>query len=140
MNEVDFISDCVYYDVELKRLSKDFDDLYKVFKEIKKRADRRQTLQISKSVFDYYERKQDFKVCPQRYFDFRYNNVHIALYRFRGALCILLVGCELPSGFALPQLNDFCGSGILYGPFDDENYCKLVFADICYEVIGNDIL
>lgn len=105
-------SDCVFYDAELKRLRKLFKDTYDIFKSIEKRAERRQTVQISKSLFDFAERKQLMKVCPQQYYDFRMNEFRVSVYMYKGRYHVLTVGFSYyPSALSIEQLE---GVGHLY--------------------------
>lgn len=123
--------DCVYYDYELKALHKAFDSLYKIFKRIEKRADRRQTVQISKSLFDYYDRKSDLKVVPQKYFDFRYGEYRICLFRYRNKVSVLTVGFSWPE--CPSRVIDYSGVGNLYGEFDVVNIdCLNMFQSCVY--------
>ena len=111
-SDISHASDCVFYDAELKRLRLAFKEADTVLKDIAKRAERRQTVQISKSLFDYSERSRDFRVVPQKYFDFRLDNFRVCLFVYKGKLSVLCVGFELP--FPSHRVDDFVGSGNLY--------------------------
>ena len=111
-SDISHASDCVFYDAELKKLRLAFKDADKILKDISKRAERRQTVQISKSLFDYSERSRDFRVVPQKYFDFRLDNYRICLFVYKGKISVLCVGFELP--FPADRVDDFVGSGSLY--------------------------
>lgn len=121
---------CVYYDYELVQLRKDFTELYKIFKRIEKRAERRQTVQISKSLFDYYDRKSDLKVCPQKYYDFRYGEYRICLYKFYSKISILCVGFQYPYQFK--RDCPYKGCGFLYGEYDTYVSALPLFSEIVY--------
>lgn len=112
-SDISHASDCVFYDSELRLFRRSFDDCYRVLKQISKRAERRQTVQISKSLFDYSERKTDFRVCPQKYFDFRMDEFRICIYLYKGRYSVLCVGW-CPKAESMER-KDFIGSGRLFG-------------------------
>lgn len=111
-SDISHASDCVFYDSELRQLRRSFDDAAKVLKDIQKRAERRQTVQISKSLFDYCERRHDFKACPQKYFDFRMDNYRVCVYVHRGKFGVLCVGFDYNS--PANEVTSFVGAGKLY--------------------------
>ena len=123
-------AECVYYDYELVQLRKNFLELYKLFKKIEKRAERRQTVQISKSLFDYYDRKTDLKVVPQKYYDFRYGEYRICLFRYLNKISVLTVGFRYPDK---PFREvPYTGSGFLYGEFNTYDQALDLFREIVY--------
>ena len=127
MNDgVTWYSDCVYYDAELRKLRSLFKETDKVFKDISKRAERRQTVQCSKSLFDYYERKADFKVCPQKYFDFRMDEYRICMFLYKGFYSVLCVGFA-PLQAEIMERKDFVGAGCLFGKFKSWKDCEALF-------------
>lgn len=115
MSLIPFDPECVYYDSDLKKLSKAFDDLSKAFKVIRKRAERRQSQRIDKSYFDYVSKRQALDVVPQVYFDFVCNSVRVCIYRYRRHYGVLCIECDYP--FESIQ-QDYHGVGKLYGCFD----------------------
>ena len=58
----------IYYDHDLISLSKSFDELYNLFKVIKKRHDRKSTQRISKSVFDFVDRRDRLNQSPEMFY------------------------------------------------------------------------
>lgn len=136
-NDISHASDCVYYDSELKQLRRSFDEIYKVFKRIEKRASRAQTIQISKSVFDWYSRKADLKVCPQKYYDFRFGEYRICLYVYHSKFSILCLGFQPP----FPRRDEyFPSSGTLYGEFDNYRQALPLLSEILYYFCTNVLL
>ena len=122
--------DCIYYDCELRELSRHFEEIYKIFKDIKKRADRRQTVQISKSVFDYYEKKKALGVTPQQFYDFRYGSYRICIFRYRSKFSVLCVGFDYPNH----DREDiyWIGPGFLYGRFSNINDAVKLYTEIVF--------
>ena len=129
-------SECVYYDYDLKELSSSFDSLYKTFKRIRKRAERRQTVQISKSLFDYYEKKQDIIKIPQKYFDFRCDNDRICVYKYRNFYSVLCVGFDYPSQ-GVKRFEYWSGAGTPYGKFSIARDAIPLFIEIVYWYVTN---
>lgn len=109
---VPFDPECVYYDIDLKSLSKAFDDMSKAFKLIKKRAERAQTQRVDKSYFDYVSKRQALDVVPQTFYDFRIDDVRICIYRYKKDYFILCVNCDFPW---LSTLDGYKGVGLLKG-------------------------
>ena len=136
-DEITRFSECYFYDYDLKELSSSFDSLYKVFRRIKKRAERRSTLQISKSVFDYYEKKQDLKVTPWKYYDFRYNDYRICIWRYRQYYSVVCVGFEYPQESRRDDI--WLGAGLPYGKFESYVEAVPLFDEIVYWFIHNVI-
>ena len=128
-SDISHFSDCVYYDSELRRLSKLFDEQYKIFKNIKKRAERRQTIQISKSLFDYVEKSRTRFTCPQTFYDFKYDDYRVCIYFYSGKYSILCIGFDFRDGNF--RSLDWFGKGKLYGEFKNLSdslalYCNAV--------------
>lgn len=111
-SDISHASDCVFYDSELRSFRRSFDECYKILKDIQKRAERRQTVQISRSLFDYSERKTDFKCNPMKYFDFRMDDVRICLYFYKGFYSVLCLGFTYDKFFL--RDDGFVGAGELY--------------------------
>ena len=106
---------CVFYDYELKKLSSLFREGNKIFRNIEKRAERRQTVQISKSLFDYVERCRVLDICPQEFYDFRCGDYRICIYRYKKRFSILCVGFEYIQRYYLRK--NYEGLGNLYYEF-----------------------
>ena len=105
-------SDCIFYDSELKSLKAHFKECATILKNIDKRAERRQTVQISKSLFDYAERGKDLKVQPQKYYDFVMDNYRICVFKYKGKYSILCVGFDYEMDYL--RDCDFYGAGRLF--------------------------
>lgn len=125
-------SDCVYYDVELKELSKHFDAIYKIFKDIRKRAERCQTVQINKSLFDFYQRKDTLKVSPQEYYDFRLDDVRICIFRYHGFYSVLVTGIDI---LELDYRAEWIGKGKLYGKFNTYVQAVPMYIDLVCQFV-----
>ena len=134
MKDAQWFSDCVYYDSELRQLRRSFDECRKIFSDIEKRAQRRQTVQCSKSLFDYYERKQDFKVCPQKYFDFRMDSFRICMFIYKGFYSVLCTGFT-PLNGEIMERKEFVGAGRLFGKFRTWSDCEPLFRMLVNEFV-----
>ena len=104
-SDLEHFSDCVFYDAELRQLRKSFKDADDILKHIVKRAERRQTVQISKSLFQFVERKNTMKVAPQEYFDFRMDEYRISIYMYKGSYHVQTLGFSYyPDTLSFEQL------------------------------------
>lgn len=65
--------ECIFFDSELKKLSRSFDDIYEILKGIRKRVSRKETVKIAKSTFDYARRVDELNVSPQSLYCFKCN-------------------------------------------------------------------
>lgn len=136
-DDVSRYSDCYFYDVDLRELSASFDSIYKVFKRIRKRAERRQTVQISKTIFDYYDRKADLARVPQKYYDFRNGTDRICLYAYRGFYSVLCVGFMYPKLYKREDI--YLGVGFPYGKTKSLDEIKKLFYEILWWYFENVI-
>lgn len=117
-SDISHASDCVFYDAELKSLKRDFYNIYKIFKEIDKRAERRETIQISKSLFDYVERKRTLNSVPSQFFNFSAEDIRICIYKYRKFYTILVIGFDWLTPDLSVLRTDYTGVGKMYGSFD----------------------
>lgn len=125
---------CVYYDDELKELDSAVKVLSSVFKRIHKRAERRQTQQLSKSVFDYWERRTYSDKMPQFFYDFRYDPFRVCVYRKSGNLFVLVVGDLDWSALNFPVFEVLDDGSRLFGPCLDMEDAALTYLEIVYHV------
>ncbi len=116
-SDVGHAIDCVYYDSELKDLKASFKEAYSILKRIDKRAERRQTVQVSKSLFDYVEKQGMLRAVPSEFFDFKYNDTRICIYRFKKSYAILVIGFDWSTTEYELWRSDYFGVGHLYGYF-----------------------
>ena len=65
--------ECIFFDFELKKLSRSFDEIYEILKGIRKRVARKETVKIAKSTFDYARRVDELNVSPQSLYCFKCN-------------------------------------------------------------------
>ena len=141
-SDISHDSDCVFYDSELKRLRSAFADADKILKGIAKRAERRQTVQISKSLFDYVESSKELRVAPQKFYDFRFGDVRICPFVYKSRFSVLVVGYSLDSPETL--VRDYQGAGELHYRFDSLDVCLETFRYIveCFvsEVVFKGVL
>lgn len=135
-SDISHASDCVFYDIELRELKKLFKDMNTVFSRINKRAERRQTIQISKSLFDYVERKNNLIKCPQDFYNFSYSDCRIFIFRYRGAYSVYCTGFDYPL-LNIRSEKSFFGVGHMYGYFTDLSECIFEFKTCCNWFISN---
>lgn len=129
-SDISHFSDCVYYDSELRELSQLFKDSYDVLKRIRKRADRHQTQQISKSLFDYVELKKTRSKVPQQFYDFVFDDYRVCIYYWRGYYSVMVVGFDFPYEY---RNSDTFGVGTLHGEYKTIEDCfKLFLRAISY--------
>lgn len=128
-SDISHASDCVFYDVELREISKLVKQLYKVTKSIEKRSERRQTIQISKSLFDYVERSRSKSKVPTEFYNFHDDDVAIKIYRYKGFYRILVIGFEYPRS-RLFFFEDWVGKGYLHGEFKTLDDCIPYFYSV----------
>ena len=69
----------LYYDYELCDCFNAIKTLYDIFKRVKKRFDRKDTLTISKSVADWLQLKRDSDLYPYVLYDFKCNSSRICI-------------------------------------------------------------
>lgn len=69
----------LYYDYELVDCFNAVKNLYDIFKRVKKRFDRKDTLTISKSVCDFLQLKRDSDLYPYVLYDFKCHTVRICI-------------------------------------------------------------
>lgn len=123
---------CVYYDSELDVLRKNFTDCKKILDRIDKRARRASTMQVSKSLFDYVEKKRLLDSCPSEFYCFVCGDVKIQIVRYLSRYHVSVCG------FKFDKIAEYyCESRIdytdLYGDFDSYKECIPLFFDIvCY--------
>ena len=127
-SDLSHASDCVFYDSELRLFKRSFKECYEILKNIDKRAERRQTVQISKSLFDYCERTKDFKVAPQKFYDFRLDEYRICVFKYKGRFSVLTVNFEF--NHPNEEISDFVGSGHLYYSCTKLSDCVVHFLEI----------
>lgn len=122
-SDIGHLENTVYYDSELKALDRAFKDCYEIFKQIRKRSERRETVQISKSLFDYVERKKFINSDPSLFFDLHFDDYRCCIYYWRKKYRILCLGFESPDfNMSLPEWKS---TGNLYGSWSslcDELY------------------
>ncbi|AXH76317.1 MAG: hypothetical protein [Microviridae sp.] len=115
-SDISHDSSCVYYDFELKKLTSLFRDVNKILRNIEKRAERRQTVQLSSSLFDYVERCRHLDLVPQDFYDFRCGDYRVCIYRYKKKFSVLCVGFEYFNRYFLRK--DYSSLGSLYFEFD----------------------
>lgn len=127
-----FEPECVYYDTDMKELSEAFDTALKVFRNIRRRADRRESVRVSKSFFDYVTKASALDVTPEIFYDFRLDNLRVKIYRYRAMYGVLCVDCDYPAG----KLNTaYTGVGNFYGNFRSYKEAIPLFKDIVRSVV-----
>lgn len=126
-SDIQHVSDCVFYDSELSALKKSFRDAYKILKDIDKRADRRQTVQISKSLFDYSEKRKDLAKMPNYFYSFNFLDYKIAIFRYQKKYHVLTNGFTWSSDYV--SRCEWLFDGHLYLDFDTVQDCIKPFLD-----------
>ena len=129
-SDINHDSKCVFYDFELKKLTSLFREVNKVLRSIEKRAERRQTVQISSSLFDYVERCRNLDSVPQDFYDFRCGDDRVCIYKFEKQFCVLTVGFEYFNKYFLRK--DFNSCGFLYFGFDTLKECIPYFYSVVF--------
>ena len=132
-SDISHFSDTVYYDSELRELSKLFKDSYDIFKRIQKRASRCQTLQISKSLFDYVQMTESKCSVPQQFYDFKSDDVRICVYRYKGSYSVLVYGFD----YLKDDFRCSLGASSLYGEFVHLSDCVNFFLRVIAYYINN---
>lgn len=69
----------LYYDYELVDCFNAVKNLYDIFKRVKKRFDRKDTLTVSKSVADFLQLQKDADLYPYILYDFKCNTVRVCV-------------------------------------------------------------
>lgn len=134
-SDISHFDDCIYYDSELRELNRYFKEANDILKRISKRAERRQTTQISKSLFDYVDIKKHVFKVPQTLYDFVYDSVRVCIYFYRGRYSVLVVGFEYPSDFRSDaKLFDYAK---LYGSYKTLDECKPFYLKILFYCLNN---
>lgn len=74
-----FNSDCVYYDKDMRLLIKEFESLKNHFDDIRLRFDRRDTICVSPSVFNYYEKSVLKGRNPDYFYSYRNGDIVVSI-------------------------------------------------------------
>lgn len=135
----------IYYDHDLKSLSKSFDELYNLFKVIKKRHDRKSTQRISKSVFDFVDRRDRLNQSPEMFYSCQYDCKRICILHVKDGFGIQFENWLperdfLNTFYSSYRLNEYC----VLGTFNDldsaidsyivfvEQFCKSIIRPNCF--------
>ena len=128
-SDVSHLDDCIYYDSELRQLRALFKDMYKIFKDIEKRAVRSQTVQVSKTLYDYVDLQKVKKDVPQSFYDYKNGDYRVCIYKYRSKYSVLCVGFDYD--VHLRRRDGFYSAGTLYGCFDKlDSDCIALFCRI----------
>lgn len=103
--------ECVFYDRDIKKLSRAFDDVYDVFKSIRKRVERKDTMKVARSTFDFYNRQEEVTRHPHNVFHFHDDISHISL-EFNSKEKVYevhSVGYNLPRSEFYNRVSSSCG-------------------------------
>lgn len=118
----------IFYDTDFKEIRSSVKHLSDVLKNIELRMSRSESLQISKSVFDYEEQKEFYIHYPHMYYDFRYGDVRICIgrkkYKKNNEYFVNCCGFTPDSRY-----NGFIGH-FGYGSSDTLNGVLTLFSDI----------
>lgn len=128
-----FNSTCVYYDKDLKSLSKCFEVMSGIFSDIESRFARKDTLEISTSVFNYMEKQVLKCKDPHPFYRFCLDEVEIFIFCPRkGLYNIKITGLdksELPDYGFIPYL-DYDKCWILPQSHSDLGVCETQFREV----------
>lgn len=69
----------IFYDEDFATVRRISKELEKVLKEMEKRFERHETLNIARSVFDYATQKEMYTIYPYMYYDFRVADTRICI-------------------------------------------------------------
>lgn len=118
-------SSFVITDKELNAAFKYVKGLYDVFKDAKKRFERRETMNVSSSALKYMQLKRDVVSYPYVLYDFVCENVRCCIVRFKSFYTVCCIGFK-------PWNNDKTLIPVgrsCYGRFDTLDDCVQGFLD-----------
>lgn len=123
------------YDSELNSMYNNVKELYETFKLAKKRFERKDTLQVSKSFVDYKQKLNDCIKYPYVLYDFIYLDTRICVTQYKKKYHVY-------STYKPSQKLDVKKSYAekLYGDFDNLESAKKLFADLVKEYCLNEVL
>lgn len=113
---------CLFLDAELSACWRAVKSLYDIFKVAKKRFDRRDTLQVSSSVAQFYQFTQDSVRYPYVLYDFIHKSDRICIVQNKG---VYKVFCSSPLKNFEPD-----ESKLFYGHFDNLSDCVNYWFDM----------
>lgn len=92
----------IYYDSDIKKLKRCFDDIKSTFDTMFKRYERRETVKIARSVFDYQVRTDALNTNPEYFYRFRDDDVVIQVERSKKeGFLLVCVGSSFDMHFVL---------------------------------------
>lgn len=83
---------CVIFDKDLKTLYRLVDTLYRFTSDMKNRFQHKETTLVAKSVFDYALKRDLYLTTPQVFYDFRYHDTRIFLFRTKKTYHVMSLG------------------------------------------------
>lgn len=113
-----FVASCVYYDKDLKRLEDLFEETNEIFKDISTRFARKDTLEISTSIFKYMEKSVLKCKEPRPFYQYVCDDIEIYIFSPRsGTYNIKLCG------FSRKEITSIGFNGVCSLPGYDDVYC-----------------
>lgn len=129
--------DNIFYDSDLKLIRKYVKRLSDLLNSMLLRMERRDTLQVAKSVFDYVSQKEMYFTYPHLYYDCRFGDWRICIgcnRAHRGHHYYVSV-----SGVSVnARFNEYI-SEYGYGDFDSFEKCVDLFAEIVDDILSSKL-
>lgn len=111
-------------DSELNMCFSNIKNIYEIFKDAKKRFERRDSLNVSRSAVEYMQLKKDCHSYPYVLYDFVSHNVRICLTQYKKKYSVCCIGFTPQNYERLPYVGKN-----LYGSFDLLSDASQAFLD-----------
>lgn len=123
----------LFYDYELTDCYNSVKALWDIFKRVKKRFDRKETLTISKSVCDFLQLKKDAELYPYVLYDFKCHSMRVCIIqRYKQ----YFVYCSCPNYKKVyDKYKSEWKAPDLYGGYDRLSDCVPLFVSIVNFVV-----
>lgn len=97
----------IFYDADIKKLKRCFDDVKSTFDIMFKRYERKETVKIARSVFDYQVRQDALNTNPEYFYRFRDDDTVIQVERNKAGFLLVCIGSSFNMHFVLDiKLDD----------------------------------
>lgn len=132
----------LFFDDELKVFCKCVDFLHTVVKNVRRRFDRRATLQIAPSVARYMELNNQIQRYPHLLYSFTAKDVRICIAKIKGKYCICCINYDIKSShlvhsrYLQPSYDDHR----IYGSFDKlDSQVLNAWLDVVFEFCSKQL-
>ena len=91
----------IFYDSDIKVLKRNFDEMKRLFDTMFKRYERKETVKIARSVFDYQVREDALNTNPEYFYRFRDDDTVIQVEHSKDGFVLVCIGSSFDMHFVL---------------------------------------